>query len=395
MGGERNRRSFAQIWAERPVSTGPFHYSPDDRHSDGQGMTVSVARRTPWSSTTRPVDRPAGSVYLDAPPAIRPATTTVSRAERLRAAGAALLAAVGIVALTAAGGLAALGVVADDLTLTADATEAALDDPTAQRELAAELAAAIERDLAEAGATDAATALGIDVGAESQRVAEAAVADPVVRAEMIAVAVAAHEHVFVDPTHRLDLDELSLAIRAVAERDSPQLAEMLPASARLTSLDADSLPDLTGAVAVADGVMAIAVLLALALPAALLLHPHHHRVVGWTGRWMLLLGLVAAALAVGLPSLARELTGWVAAEAAVRGVSLRLLAPAALAGIVGAGFVTAAGVAGRRADGRTIDEGAAHALGVREPEPLARQASPHLDLARRGLVDADRPLTNI
>ena len=377
------------------MPTGPFGYSRTVARSDAQGMTVSVARRTPWSAATRPVDRQPGSVYLDALPAIRNGDAPADRTGRLRAAGAALLATIGLVSLTVAAALAAIGGLADDPTLTEDAALAALDDPTAQRELASELAAAIENDLIAAGVTDTATALGIDVGADSRRVADAALDDPDVRAAAVAAALDTHVLVLVDPDHRVDLDELSAAIRAVAEREVPALADLLPTSARLTSFDPTGLPDLTGAVDASERALPVVVLLALALPAALLMHPHHHRVVGWTGRWMLGLGLVAAALAVGLPVIARELSGWLSAETAVRGVSLRLFAPAALAGIIGAGFVSAAGVAGKRARRGTIDEGAAHALGVSEPAPMPVAVSAEPDLARRGLVDADRPLTNI
>ena len=76
-------------------------------------------------------------------------------------------------------------------------------------------------------------------------------------------------------------------------------------------------------------------------------------------------------------------------------MSLKLLAPAVLSGILGLGLTSFASVLRKRDRRRITDEGAAAALGYDEPPFWQQTPSPTLDLPSRGLVDAGHPLTNI
>ena len=126
-----------------------------------------------------------------------------------------------------------------------------------------------------------------------------------------------------------------------------------------------------------------------------MLHPQRHRVVGWIGGWALVTGLLGGLTAFALPVLAGSVTGWDAVEIGVRSASSRLIAPAAVTGMVGVGLLAVAAFGARRDGRRLSQEGAAAALGVDEPAAWDATASPTLDLAARGLVDVNHPLTNI
>ena len=141
--------------------------------------------------------------------------------------------------------------------------------------------------------------------------------------------------------------------------------------------------------------MATLLLVMLLIPVGFVVHPHRHRMAAWVGRWLLVLGLVSGLAAVGLPYLAGSVTGYQGAAIAIRSISLRLLAPAAVTGIVGMGLASFGAVLKHREQRRVADEGAAAALGYDEPPLWPPSTSPKLDLASRGLVDANHPLTNI
>jgi hypothetical protein len=197
-------------------------------------------------------------------------------------------------------------------------------------------------------------------------------------------------------TTALDLTALNDAVRAVIEANSPRLAPIIPPDAELWTIDRNSLPDFTAASDLAPRIRRDALLASLLLPIGLALHPRRHPLAAWVGRWIVGFGLICAIAAVALPYLIGELTGYRSAEIAVRSVSLKLLAPAVLSGIVGIGLTSFAGVLRKREQRRVADEGAAAALGYNEP-PFWQQTSapPSLDLSSRGLVDAGHPLTNI
>jgi hypothetical protein len=141
--------------------------------------------------------------------------------------------------------------------------------------------------------------------------------------------------------------------------------------------------------------MLLASCIALTLPLSMVLHPRRHLVVSWTGRWLLAAGLGAAVLAVALPHIGAALSGWTIVEVATRTASLRLLAPAGIAGISGMALVSVAGVARNRERRMVVDQGAAAALGVDEPALVTSTTPEELDFARRGLIDVSHPLTNI
>lgn len=340
--------------------------------------------------------RSTGSVYLDAPPPSRHRTLPRRRARGSRTVGASVLATVGLTALTAIALLVGVRSLVTDPAPFAGAVDSALDQPAVRDELQAEVAAAIVSDLVGDELIAAAAAFGVDVPAEATRVAELVLDDPAFRVAVADLVVEIHHRVVVeaDPAD-IDLTPISTAVIAVIRANSPELSGILPPGTAITSVSADELPDLTGPMGEVGRLLALASLLALALPLALLLHPRRHLVLSWLGRWLLAAGLGAAVLAVALPYLGAAVSGWSIVEAMTRTTSLRLLAPAGIAGISGMAVVSVAGVARNRERRMVVDEGAAAALGVDEPALITTTTPAERDLARRGLVDVSHPLTNI
>ncbi len=334
------------------------------------------------------------SVYLSLP-RHRPDPAD-ERRRRRRTLGAGLTF-VGLAAATLAAPLALARWVVTDPTVAVTAVDAALDDPIGRAEMERELDRLIGERLVDPDTAAAATAFGVDVDAAIDDWVTAAVDDPAVRGAIDDLVVDLHHRLLVEPDPSpLDSATLTTAITDVVTRTTPDLVGLVAVDATLVELDTATLPDLTGATARLDEILTLVLATLLALPLAVLVHPERHRVFGWVGRWLLAAGIAVAVAAVTAPYLAGTATGWSIVEIAVRSVSLGLVVPAGLAGIAGAGIVTAAAAAGRAATRRTSRQGAAAALGAFEPLPgLAPPSPPALDLTGRGLVDAGRPLTSI
>ena len=343
--------------------------------------------------------QPTGSVYLDTPRAVsrRPVSEPAGpRGPRVLAA--AVLAIVGIVALTAASVFAAVRVLVNDTDAFVDAADAALDDDQVWAELEAEISAAIQDTLFDAELTAQAARFGIDVETEVATLAPTILDDPVFRAALRDLVAQTHERVVLAPNDEpVNLTPLTSAAIAVIEREVPEAAAILPDDNVLFIVTPDQIPDFTGPVELLDRGIAALALAGLALPLAAVVHPRRHHVIAWSGRWLLMMGLIAAALAVGLPYVGNAITGQAIVEVSIRTVSSRLLAPAAVASVAGVSLTALAAILRRRADARAADARAAFALAFDEP-PLPgvlAAPSPQMQLAQRGLVDASQPLTNI
>lgn len=334
-----------------------------------------------------------GSVYLDAPRPGRSRTPSPRRQRRTTVA--ALAAMIGMLGLTVAGLLAAFQSIASDTGPLVEAIDTTISDPDSRAEVEADLAAAIRTGLLGSRFTEAAELWGVDVEGETGRWAAAVLDDDRFAAALADLVTELHSRIFVEPVSGpVDTSELTAIVIAAADESAPGVAPFLPTEARLITIDGADLPDLTGPTTFVDRAILVALASGAALPLALLIHDRRHDVLSWAGRWLLAVGLGLAVTAVGLPYMAGLVTGWTTAETATRALSLPLLVPAGLAGIVGMGLVTVAAVARRREERRLASEGAAAWLDVIEPAPIGAAASPSHDLGRRGLVDGGRQLTS-
>ncbi len=338
---------------------------------------------------------PTNSVYLDPPRSPRVAPTPRST-HRGRAVVAGVFIFVGLLSLTVAATLSGLRAMVHDSEALSDAIDTTLDEPVVQEEIEREIADAIEKGLLDLDDNALVTVVGLEVSVEVERLAPLVIADPAFRAELRAIFIEGHQRILFEPsTATLDFSPITAAVLGVIERESPELARIVPDENLLLTIDGDRLPDLTAPVAGLDRALMIALVFSLAIPLAAIIHPHRHRVLAWVGRWLITAGMAGGLAAVGLPYLAGNLSGYTAVEVAVRALTVRLLGPAVVAGIVGMVMVSAAAVLKSRERRRIADEGAAAALGVHEPPLITTQASPQLELSQRGLVDAGRPLTDI
>jgi hypothetical protein len=335
-----------------------------------------------------------GSVYLDAP--TRSSRVPTKSHRGVRARGAALCVGVGVIAVTIAALITGLRLLVFDAGPSLRAIDSTLDDPIARDEIQREIAEGIENGLVGEELVAVAAAFEFDVVKEANRVAALALDDEDVRTELRAAAEEIHDRVVLDHDPApVDLEPLSDAIRAEIETESPRLASIIPADAMVWTIDGDSLPDFTTLDDLSDGALSYSLLATLLLPVGLAVHPRRHCMAAWVGRWVLGVGLICGITAVALPYLLGELTGYRSAEIAVRDVSLKLLAPAVLSGVVGLGLATFAAVLRRRQNHQITEEGAAAAMGYDEPRLWQQTSAPSLELPSRGLVDAGRPLTNI
>ncbi len=338
---------------------------------------------------------PTNSVYLDPPRSSRVAPAAKG-AHSGRAAAAGIFIFVGLLGLTVAALLSGIRAMLHDSKALSDAIDTTLDEPVVQEEIEREVADAIVKGLFDQDNNGLASVVGFDVSAEVERLAPLVIADPAFRSELRALFIDGHQRILFEPSRAaLDFSPITAAVLGVIERESPELARIVPADKLLLTIDGDRLPDLTTPMAGLDRSLLIAFVFSLAIPLAALTHPRRHRVLAWVGRWLITTSLAGGLAAVGLPYLAGNLSGYTAVEVAVRALTVRLLGPAVLAGIVGMAMVSAAAVLKSRERRRITDEGAAAALGVNEPPLSPAQASPQLELSQRGLVDAGRPLTDI
>jgi len=307
-----------------------------------------------------------------------------------------LLGIVGITALTVALVLSATRVLIHDESTVVNAVNAALDDPAVRVELEYEVARAIEHDMYGQTLSRALKGYGIDIAGEASRIAPLVIDDPAFRAALSDLIAEGHRRILLEPSDQpLETAALTDAVRNIVSTEAPQIGSMLPPNGNLLQISGEQIPDLTSPVAHLDDFIVAIALAGLALPLAALVHPRRHRVMAWTGRWLLVMGLISGFTAVVVPYVAGRITGYSLVEVAIRNLSTRLLGPASIAGVVGMGLVSAASILQNRERFKTTDEGAAAALGVDEPELNVSLSSPELDLARRGLVDVNHPLTSI
>ncbi len=338
--------------------------------------------------------QPTGSVYLDTPTPSRRQPTAPKRTPRVVLAGALMF--IGFLGLTVGAVLVGAEIVLRNPASLANAVDASLDERLVQEEIEQELVEAIETSLVGTETTEAARVFGFDVQLEATRLAPIILADPDFRAELSALIIEGHQRILLEPRpDPINLQPLTDAVVAVVEAESAELARILPAGNLIVTMDEDSLPDLTSPASDLNRIVMAAFLVALAIPLAAIVHPRRHRVLAWSGRWLLTIGFAAGLVAVGLPYLASSLTGFVTLEMIIRGLTVRLLGPAAIAGVVGMALVSTASVLQSWERRRLADKGAEAALGVNEPALVAPSAKPQLDLTNRGLVDVNHPLTNI
>jgi hypothetical protein len=335
-----------------------------------------------------------GSVYLDAPPRPSRRPTKERGFSRVRVGATAV--GIGLIALTVAASVTGLRSLILDPGLTTTAFDRALDDQAARAELQEEIAAAIEAGLIGEELVAVAAAFELDVTEEARRVAPMVLDDDTVRAELRALTEELHARVLIEADGTaLDLRPITLAVHAVVDDHSPRLAAIIPSDAALWTVEAESLPDLTAIAEHSNRILRYSLLGALLIPLGFAVHPRRHRMAAWMGRWIAAFGLICAIAAVALPYLGGALAGFRSAEIAIRSISLRLLAPAAVSGIVGIGLVSLAALLKSRDKLRVTGEGAAAALGYDEPPLWQQRTEPELDLAARGLVDVNHPLTSI
>lgn len=307
-----------------------------------------------------------------------------------------MLVAIGLCALGIALTGTGVQVLALDPEPAVNGFDAILADPDGRRDLEVDIATAIEDGLVGDQLAAVAAAFELDVTAESERLAPLILADPAVQDAMRELVMELHGRVLVSSDGPpVDYLPLTVSARAVIDAESPRLGAIIPPGTTLWTVDPASLPDLTGQADLIERTVPLAFLLALLVGVGAAVHPRRHLVASWTGRWALGFGLSCALAAVMAPQLGEHLTGSSAVAVAVRSESLRLLAPAGLAAVLGTGLISLTTVARRREERTVIEEGTAAALGYDEPPLWQQTTSPSLDLASRGLVDANRPLTNI
>jgi len=341
--------------------------------------------------------QPTGSVYLDAPRPTQRVWVGEPPFHRSRRLFAGALTLIGIVALTAAAVLAGTRTLVHDRDMVVRTVETALDDPQIRSEFQNELITAIEQTLFGPELVEQLAIFGIDVEAEAARIAPLVLDDPSFRVALGELVVESHERILFEPsTAPLDVSGVSAAVVDVIEREIPAAARVIPANATLLQIPAEDIPDLSAPARILDRSLVILIAGGVMLVVAAGVHPRWHRVMAWTGRWLLTMAVISALLAVGLPMLGEHLTGYAAVETGIRSFSGRLLAPSAMFGVVGMGMVSVAAFIRRRELSRNSDRGIAVALGLDEPPVFAAAGvSPDMQLAHRGLVDADHPLTNI
>ena len=335
---------------------------------------------------------PIGSVYLDQP---RPRRAQPTPERRGRSAMAALLGLIGIVGLTVAGVLVGVRTAVSSPDPIVAAVQRTFEDSDSRAEITAELAMAIQSSLLSPELLEAAEGYGIDHQAEIDAWAASVLDDPEFGDAVGDLVIDIHGRIFtaVDPDP-VDVSRLTDIVISRATATAPTLAAFLPPGGQVIIIDASDLPDLTQPMALLDRTILIALLSGVCLPLALMVHDRRHRVLAWIGRWLLVVGLVLGVAAIGLPWLAGNLTGWATAEAALRPSSMRLLAPAAVAGTIGIGLMSLAAVWRRRDRRMVAQEGAAAWLNVVEPPTMAAVSS-SLEPAHSGLVEGNRQLTNI
>ncbi len=335
---------------------------------------------------------PTGSVYLDTPrvPAAQP-----DQSPRRRVVSAAVLGFIGIASTMFAGLLAGAHYLVAEPEPILAAIDAAIDSPLAREELHEEISSAVADNLIGTETAEAAALYGIDVAAESNRVADAILDDPAFRSALDEFIVTVHGLALIDSEGaQVDLTPVTDAALSVLSRESPQLFDLAAPERQIITFDAESIPNLSAPMRFVDRALLVALVGMLGLPLAAVVHPRRHRVVAWIGRTLLVAGTIVGALTAAVPYIGGRVTGWSTAEVALRAAVHRFVVPSVTAVVVGLALMTTAAVLKRHQRMETSREGAGVALGIGQ-FPDSEPPVGLIGLPDQGLVDAGRTLTNI
>ena len=237
----------------------------------------------------------------------------------------------------------------EDPAVVSDAVDEVLASRPVRAELSQRLVEAMKTQLLGSDAVAAAESFGVDVDAELFRVAQTAVASPEFRDAYRQTLLDLHAEIFAGESTPVLLDELALtgAVLAAAEIESPTLAPFLAEGGLLSvSSGVDDLPELKGiderlSMVIAQG----ALVFLIGGGIAFALHPVRPVVLRRTGVWLLGAAAIQIIAAIAFPPLLGRLVDGELplAEAVLRTVTDRLVAPAILIVVLGAGLLFIAG----------------------------------------------------
>ncbi len=335
---------------------------------------------------------PTGSVYLDTP---RERTVRPNHSSRRRVVSAAVLGFIGIASTMLAGLLAGVHYLVAEPEPILAAIDAAIDSPLARDELHEEISSAVADNLIGSETAEAAGLYGIDVAAESNRVADAILDDPAFRSALDDFIVTIHGLALIDSEGaQVDFTPVTDAALSVLSHESPQLFDLASPERQIIMFDTESIPNLSAPMQFVDRALLVALVGMLGLPLAAAVHPRRHRVVAWIGRTLLVAGTIVGGLTAAVPYIGGMATGWSTAEIALRAAVHRFVVPSVTAVVVGLTLMTIAAVLKKRQNMETSREGADVALGIGQ-FPGSEPPVGLIGIPDRGLVDAGRTLTNI
>lgn len=237
----------------------------------------------------------------------------------------------------------------EDPEVFSDAVDEVLERGPVQEELSDRLVVAMKDQLLGADAVAAAESFGVDLDAELSRVADTTTASDEFRAIYRQTLLDLHLEIFSDETAPVILDQLALTatLVAAAEVEAPAIAPFLASGGLIElSAPAEDLPDLRGiddtlSMTLAQG----ALVFMIGTGIAFALSPYRPVVMRRIGVWMLAAAAIQIISAIAFPPLLGPMVdGEVPlTEAVLRTVTDRLVAPAVLIVILGAGLLLVAG----------------------------------------------------